>query len=606
MTHRTRDSRLAFWMAVLLVPLAGGIGVGCGGRGTSTPAVPSSPPTTPVVVDHWFRDVTTEAGVSATFRNGEEADRYAILESLGGGAAVLDFDGDGLLDIFFAGGGRFDGTDKKQIVGLTPKLYRNLGGWKFQDVTDAIGLNTLADGKPWFYTHGAAVADYDRDGWPDLLVTGYGRLALFHNESDGKGGRRLREVTAEAGLLGPHFWGTSAAWGDLDGDGYPDLYVCQYVNWSNENDPACPGYFPGIVRDVCPPAKFESRPHALFRNRGNGTFENATATAGLRTDRPDKDYGKGLGVVLADLNGDGRPEIYVANDTTDNFLYQNKSTPGVLKFDDIGLVSGVARDGGGMANGSMGTDVADFDGSGHASVWVTNYENEFNALYQNRGMQDGRIRFRFATPMAGLSVLGPAFVGFGTAFLDVDSDGWEDIAISNGHVMRHNPKGNIAQRPILFRNVPRDTGRGFSDARSSAGEYFATTHRGRGLAVADLDNDGHPDLIFTHLNEPARVLRNEAPAAHWLGVALAGKDHRDVIGARVVLDAAGRTRTHFFTSGRSYLSSSDPRRLFGLGDVDKVGRLTVYWPSGEPRVEHWDALPIDRYHKLEQGKGKAE
>jgi hypothetical protein len=552
-----------------------------------------------------FRDVTAETGVDFTYRNGEEADRYAILESLGGGVAVLDYDGDGRLDLFFPGGGYFGGADKRQVKGHPPKLYRNLGGSKFEDVTAAAGLDRLDGGCDWFYTHGAAVADYDRDGWPDLLVTGYGRVALFHNEPDGKGGRRFREVTRQAGLLGPHFWATSAAWGDLDGDGYPDLYVCQYVDWSNDNDPHCTGYYPGIPRDVCPPKQFAARPHALYRNRGDGTFEDVTAAAGLRTDRADRDYGKGLGVLLVDVDGDGKPDIYVANDTTDKFLYLNRSTPGALRFEDRGAETGVARDGNGMPNGSMGLDAAEYDGSGRPSLWVTNYENEFHALYQNR-TADGRTWFNFATPAAGLSVVGREFVGFGTVFVDVDSDGWEDIVVSNGHVIRHSPKNNIAQRPLLFRNVPRGEGRGFADARAQAGGYFAGSHRGRGLAVVDLDNDGRPDLVLTHINQPARVLRNEAPAAHWLGVELAGRDRRDVVGARVALEAGGRTRTRFWTAGRSYLSGCDPRRLFGLGATESVGRLTVYWPTGEPRVEHWDALPVDRYHRLEQGKGKAE
>src|SRR5262249_21159238 len=353
---------------------AGGCARGGQARPTPQPKDPDAP------AAGWFRDVTDEAGVTAVYRNGEAADRYAILESLGGGVAVLDFDGDGRLDLFFPGGGWFDGPDRKQLRGLPPKLYRNLGGAKFPDATAAAGLDRLADGREWFYTHGAAVGDYDRDGWPDLLVTGYGRVALFHNEPDGAGGRRFREVTAAAGLLGPHFWSTSAAWGDLDGDGYPDLYLCQYVDWSNDNEPACPGYYPGILRDVCPPAECAARPHALYRNRGDGTFEDVTAAAGLRTDRADRDYGKGLGVLLIDVDLDGRADVYVANDTTDNFLYLNRSTPGKLLFEERGLESGVARDGNGLPHRSMGVDAADYDRTRRPGLWVTSYENEFHAL----------------------------------------------------------------------------------------------------------------------------------------------------------------------------------------------------------------------------------
>jgi hypothetical protein len=210
-----------------------------------------------------FEDVTPNSGVDFTYRNGEEAGHYAILESLGGGVALLDYDGDGLLDIFVTGGGYFAGPENKEIKGHPCKLYKNLGGWKFKDVTTEVGLDRLGDGQPWFYTHGCAVADYDRDGWPDLLVTGYGRLALLHNESDGKGGRRFVDVTKVAGLAREHFWSTSAGWGDLDGDGWPDLYVCQYVDWSFANNPPCKGYTTDVSRDVCPPRAFGAAPHAL-------------------------------------------------------------------------------------------------------------------------------------------------------------------------------------------------------------------------------------------------------------------------------------------------------------------------------------------------------
>jgi hypothetical protein len=547
--------------------------------------------------------MTSKAGIDHTYRNGEEADRYAILESLGGGVAVLDYDGDGLPDLFFPGGGYFDGPDKKQICGLPGRLYKNLGGWRFRDVTAEAGLDRLAGGRAWFYAHGVAVGDYDRDGWPDLLVTGYGRVALLHNEPDGKGGRRFREVTADAGLLGPHFWSTSAAWADLDGDGFPDLYLCQYVDWSNDNDPPCEGYHAGVPRDVCAPGRFGSRPHALFRNRGDGTFENVTKSAGLRCDRPDKEYGKGLGVVVADIDGDGRPDVYIANDTGDNFLYLNRSTPGRIRLKENGLELGVARDNNGVMNGSMGVDAADFDGSGRPSVWVTNYENEFHALYLNRS-SGSRLLFTFHTAAAGLGAIGPKYVGFGTAFLDVDRDGWEDIVIANGHVMRHTAHNNLSQRPILFRNTERKGERYFVDASGEGGAYFRGEHRGRGLAVADLDNDGRPDLVFVPVNGPVTLLRNvTAPDRRWLGVELVGEAGRDVAGARLTLEAAGRKLVRFAKGGGSYLSSSDRRVLFGLGDA-APGRLTVDWPSGTPRREHFDGLAPDRYHRVRQGGGR--
>ena len=291
----------------------------------------------------------------------------------------------------------------------------------------------------------------------------------------------------------------------------------------------------------------------------------------------------------------------MANDTTDNFLYRNRSTPGTIRLEEQGFALGVARDGGGMANGSMGVDAADFDGTGRPSLWVTNYENEYHALYQNRSAA-GQLRFAFHSPAAGVTAIGPTYVGWGTAFADFDGDGWEDLAVLNGHVLRQPPKDNLRQPPVLLRNVPKGGGRGFADARERGGGYFAGPHRGRGLVVADLDDDGRPDLVACHVNEPAAVLRNEAPAGRWLGVKLVGRDRRDVVGAAVTLQAGDRTLSRFARAGRSYLSHPDDRLLFGLGDA-AVGRLTVRWPAGEPRVEHFDGRAADRYHTIEQGTG---
>jgi hypothetical protein len=532
--------------------------------------------------------MTPQSGVAATYHNGAEADHYAILESLGGGVALLDYDGDGLLDIFIPGGGTFDGPDKQTIGGLPGKLYHNLGGWKFEDVTAKVGLD-----KPLFYTHGCAVADYDRDGWPDLLVTGWGRLALYHNEPNGKGGRHFVDVTEKAGLLDGS-WSTSAAWADLDGDGFPDLYVCHYVDWSFQHHPFCTSG--GKDRDVCPPKSFAPLPHRLYRNNGDGTFTDVSKEAGLRGD------GKGLGVLTVDLNGDGRPDIYVANDTTDNFLYINHSTPGKISLKETGLFAGVARDDLGAANGSMGVDAADYDGSGRPSLWVTNYEHELHALYA----QQANGRFLYSTPVSGIAVLGRSYVGFGTGFLDMDNDGWEDLVIANGHVLRRPTAGNLRQRPVLLRN--QGDGR-FANVSGQAGDYFQEDHIGRGLAVGDLDNDGRPDLVISHLNEPAVLLRNEAvgpqgAGAHWLGVELAGRGHRDVAGARLTLEAGGRRLTRFAKGGGSYLSSADRRHLFGLGSAQQVGRLTVTWPWGE--TQHWDGLAGDRYWKLIEGEKEAQ
>ncbi|MCI0462757.1 MAG: CRTAC1 family protein, partial [Gemmataceae bacterium] len=560
-------------------------GVSACQSGQVPPPVPSAPTSIPVEssVSPFFTDVTAESGVAFTYRNGEEANHYTILESLGGGAALLDYDGDGLLDLFLTGGGYFDGPERPVIRGYANRLYKNLGGWKFRDVTAAVGLD-----QPVFYTHGAAVGDYDNDGWPDLLVTGWGRLALYHNANDSQGGRRFVEVTQPAGLT-DKLWSTSAAWADVDGDGFADLYVCHYVDWSfDQKHPVCAGA--GVPRDICSPKSFKGLPDTLYHNNGNGTFTEVSAQAGLRPE------GKALGVLVVDLNDDGRPDIYVANDQVENYLYVNQ---GQGRFTEKGLLCGVALDDKGRPNGSMGVDTSDYDGSGRPSLWVTNFEYELHALYHNLGSG----RFQYVTPRAGIAALGSLYVGFGTGFLDLDHDGWEDLVIANGHVVRSPAEAGLRQRPVLLQNVPAEGQRRFRDVIARGGSYFQGRYRGRGAAIGDLDNDGTADLVLSHLNEPVVLLRGAVPAAprpHWLGIELVGRDHRDVAGAKLVLEVAGRRLTRFAKGGSSYLSANDPRRLFGLGTAERVGRLTVVWPWS--RAQHWENLPVDRYWQLVEGE----
>jgi hypothetical protein len=575
----------------LLLALVAAVLVGLSsGRTRPGPCDPAPPAAAPEEGPPLFRNVTGPSGVAATYRNGEEAGLYTLLETLGGGVALLDYDGDGLLDLFLPGGGYFDGPDHKEIKGHASKLYRNLGGWKFKDVTAEVGL----DG-PLFYTHGAAVADYDRDGWPDLLVTGWGRVALYHNEPDGKGGRRFVDVTARAGLT-TAAWSTSAAWGDLDGDGYPELYLCHYCDWSLTANHPTNCYHNGPKRDVCSPGMFTALAHQLYRNNGDGTFTDVSKEAGLRVEHPRKEYGRGLGVLFVDIDGDGRPDIYVANDLSDKFLYLNRSTPGKLRFEEVGLLTGVARDDRGRANGSMGLAAADWDGCGRPSLWVTNYALEDHGLYRPEATTP--LTFRFCTHLSGIGVVGRVYVGWGTGFLDVDHHGWEDLFFSTGHERRH-PEGGAprGQRPVLLRN----SGGRFTPLTQRGGPYFAGLHLGRGVALGDLDNDGRVDLVVSHVNAPAALLRNEAAAGHhWLGVELRGRGHADVVGARLVLDSGGRRQTRFAQGGGSYASSGDRRHVFGLGPEARAERLTVTWPSG--RVQTWQGLAADRYWRIEEGE----
>jgi enediyne biosynthesis protein E4 len=549
--------------------------------------------------------MTSASGVDFTYQNGEDAGHLTILESLGGGVALIDYDGDGLLDIFVTGGGTFDKTRAEYasdadgyqaalkktppaIRGQPCKLYRNLGNGKFQDVTRQAGLDA-----PWFYTHGAAVADFDRDGWADLLVTGYGHLRLLHNEPDGKGDRVFVDVTEKMGLS-ESAWNTSAGWADLDGDGWPDLYVCRYVDWSFANHLVCDAKTSAAAFDVCPPQRYRPLMHALFHNERGKGFRDVSATQGFRAE------GCGLGAVLVDVNDDGQPDIYVANDASNKFLFVNRGG----RLEEIGKAAGVALDDMGNYTGSMGVDAGDYEGSGRPALWVTNFQGDIHGLYKNLG----REVFHFQTRTAGIAALGQQWVAFGTGFVDVDNDGYPDLVIVNGHVLLHPGNGGTTnQRPVLLHNVEFEKRRFFKDVSGQGGAFFHTPARGRGLAIGDLDNDGWPDLVVSHTNTPVVLLRNEAAQtapANWLGVRLAGRDHRDVVGSTVILEqGAGRKLTRFAKGGGSYLSSHDQRILFGLGPAEAVGRVTVKWSWGATQT--WDNLTPGSYWELREGEAAA-
>lgn len=510
---------------------------------------------TPVDSTASFRDMADESGVRFVAHNGREAGHLAILESLGSGVATFDFDQDGLLDLFLPGGGRF--SSLPEPVGLPSALFRNRGDLIFAAVENAAGVGHCP-----FYSHGVSVGDIDSDGFPDLLVTGYGGLLLYRNQGDGT----FVDATVISGLT-LRSWSTSAAWGDANGDGTLDLYVANYVGWSFANHPPC------IVqghRDICGPTRFEPLSDLFYMGNGDGTFRDATDEVGLVPG------GKGLGVVAADLDLDGDLDYYVANDTTPNFLYRNE---GLGRLQEHGLLSGTAFGATGEAEGSMGVDVGDFNGDGLPDLWVANYENQSFALYRN----EGNCSFQHVSGVTGITAVGAQSVGFGTTFVDFDLDGDEDLFATNGHVMYHSTNAPLRQRPLLFENRE---GRRYVNVAETAGDYAASPHVGRGVACGDLDRDGDPDLVVSHINEPVALLRNDShPRGSWLSVRLIGvESHRDAIGARVTVIASGRTFTQQLQGGSSYLSSSAHELLFGLGAADRIQSVEIIWPAhrGQP------------------------
>ncbi|MFM7075014.1 MAG: CRTAC1 family protein, partial [Planctomycetaceae bacterium] len=499
-------------------------------------------------------------GIDAVYRNGAEADHCSILESLGGGAGWIDYDRDGWLDLVATGGG--DITADRRILGRPAVLYRSQGGRAFREVAATAGI--AADG---LYSHGVAVGDHDNDGFPDLLVTGYGVPLFFRNQGDGT----FAAAPSPAGDDGR--WSSSAGWADLDGDGVLDLYLARYVDWSFANHPVCGPK--ATVRDVCPPRSFSGLADSLYLGDGAGGFREDSAAAGLRAD------GKGLGVLLADLDVDGDVDIYVANDTTDNFLYIND---GRARFEENGLVSGTALDDQGVPNGSMGIDLCDFNRDGLPDLWVTNFEREWFALYRN----EGRGNFLHVSRRYGITDIGGLFVGFGTVCDDFDADGHVDIAVTDGHVVKFPDASPLLQDPLYL----HFDGDRFRRAPAAAGSYFAGPHMGRGMAAGDYDRDGDLDLAVSHVGEPLEVLENRATSAgRSVLVRLVGtRSSRDAVGARVEVVGVEPAPSLQVTGGASYLSHSDRRLHVVLPTGGGAARLRVRWPAGG--VEE-AAIPAD-------------
>ncbi len=532
-------------------------------------------------------DITAASGIGFRHFDSATPQNY-ILETMGGGLGWIDYDNDGWLDLFCVQSGPVRPASAGGPL-PTNKLYRNNGDGTFTDVTEAVGLGRAGFGM------GCAVGDYDNDGFDDLVVTYWGGVILYHNEPDGHGGRRFVDVTATAGLHNPH-WATSCGWGDIDGDGYLDLYVCNYAEIDLANYPVCEHGLKKVVFS-CAPNHFPAVSHRLYRNRGDGTFADVTESSGIAAASP----APGLGVVLTDLDGDGRIDIYAANDMRPAYLFHNQ---GGGKFVEKGVFSGCALGSGGENIAGMGVDAGDVDDTGRPSLFVTNFYGVPNVLYLNAG----RMLFRYGTHRSGLGVPSIDRLGFGTVFCDVDLDGRLDLAVANGHVERNAVEvygAPYAQAAQLF--LGQGSGR-FRDGSAEVGAYFREPRVGRGLAWADFDNDGKPDLAFSHNGGPIALLHNRTETANgWLRLELIGdgkKSNRNAIGARVEIETTAGKQVRFVNGGGSYLSASDRRLLVGLGAARRAERVTVRWPSG--REQTFTNLEGQRWWRLREAAALPE
>jgi len=524
--------------------------------GRSPPVEPVEPFTGPV----WFTDATATSGVDFVQRSGDSAEK-PFPSANGSGQGAIDFDLDGRPDLVFVSGVPLpiDDTAAKQSA----RCYRNLGDWRFADVTDACGLEYDR------YGHGVAVGDHDGDGFPDLFLTGYGGDILFHNRGDGT----FEPSGPDAGLDDGR-WSSSAAFVDADGDGLLDLYVCRYGKWTPETNPFCGDRASGR-RVFCSPLTVEPEPDVLWRNDGDGSFTDITAAAGV-DGRP----GRGLGVIAADVDGDGSIDLYVANDMNPNALWLGD---GRGHFRDASDLSGTAYDHEGRVKSSMGVDLADTGNRGLFDIMVTDFQGEANLFFA--GSADGIFRDISETSGAGSPSL--PYVSWGIQFADFDLDGWDDAVITNGHVGddRHKTgEGALLQQLPLF--LHNERGRFREPPRATLGPYFVAKHQGRGVTAADLDNDGDDDLVLNHRDEPAALLRNDRGHPQQEGrvttvlrlVGTAG--NRDAIGAVVTMTDGDRTRVQQVKGGGGYQSSRDQRLRFALSAEGAAPEFSIRWPGG--------------------------
>jgi hypothetical protein len=560
------------------------LALACVGCRASQPAAPAALPTAGHTVSApresggiHFTDVTVASGIRFRQQNGATGLKY-MPETMGSGCAFLDYDGDGRLDLFCVNSGALPGTSTTNHA--LPALYHNEGGaaghlTSFKDVTAGSGLDVP------MYGMGAAVGDFDNDGRDDVYVAGClepGRL--FHNE----GGGRFRDVTRAAGVGNAGHWGTSAAWVDVDRDGRLDLFICNYIQYDLAHNLVCRNRLGG--RSYCTPHHYPPDHCTLFHNEGGGHFSDISRPSGVAGSTA-----KALGVTVADFDGDGWPDLYVASDTTPNLLLHNRPGPGGTRvFREEGLETGVAYGESGLARAGMGVDTAWLEGN-RLGIAVANFSNEPLSMF----VQDSPGLFSDRTYEAGLASTHLAYLGFGLFFFDADNDGRPDLFVNNGHVQDDIQlfQNNLryAEPCQLFRG---DGGLRFTDVSATAGEPFRRERVGRGAAYGDFDGDGRLDILLTSNNSPAELLRNDTtPRRHWLQVDARGtKSNRDGIGAEVSVTAGGRTQRQWVRSGSSYGSASMRWPHFGLDDAARVDRVEVRWPSGA--VSRTGPVPADQ------------
>ena len=550
---------------------------GLAGSAIVADAMWTADPEKPSALPFRLTDVSNSAGIH--FRHNSGAFGGKLLpETLGSGCAFLDYDGDGWQDILLINGMDWPGHRAQRS---TLQLYRNNRNGTFSDVTHAAGL----DGTE-IYGMGVAVGDYNNDGFPDILITGVGQNRLFRNTGKGT----FVDVTRSSGLAGRTGLSTSALWLDYDRDGRLDLFVCNYVKWSQEHDVFCS--LDGKHKSYCTPEAYRGETCWLFHNRGNGTLEDVTATSGIFDSSS-----KSLGVAMLDYDQDGWPDLIVANDTQPNKLYRNNRNG---TFKEVGVESGIAFSTDGKARAGMGVDVADFNNSGAAGIAITNFDNEMVGLYR----ASGKGAYEDVALPAGVGLPTKTMLGFGCVFADLDLDGALDLVLANGHIDEtvRNIRGNVgyAQPPQLFLNLGKGS---FRDVTLEAGPDFSQPRVGRGLACGDFDRDGDVDLLLTTNNGPAYLFRNDQQVRNQsIRFRLVGtQSNRDGIGAAVRLECGGVTQTRMVKSGSSYLSQSELPLTFGLGRRDLVDRLVVQWPSG--RTEEFKNLKAGKAYECVESRG---